>query len=363
MTNTNEKFNAVALNNESITVSETGRVLVRDANDSNLAKIAEASNRNFHLILMPTEKCNFRCTYCYEDFVMGRMKQETILGVKALLERRCVDLDYLNIAWFGGEPLIAKDIVLEISSYATTLARRYPRLRYESDMTTNGYLLDYNTAKALADVGVRCYQVSLDGSREIHDKSRIRADGSSTYDQIWSNLLALRDSSLFFHVRLRIHFTVDTLALLAPLIEDIKKEFIDDSRFSVFFKAIEQLGGANDASIKTFPEAEKKKAINSLETKLYGKSPTLERSSFQAEDVCYASRLNSLVVRSNGDIGKCTVALYDERNKIGLLQPDGTLKLTPGRLAPWVRGIETLDLETLSCPLVGLPPLNEATSN
>jgi len=28
------------------------------------------SPRHQELILLPTEKCNFRCTYCYEDFVI-----------------------------------------------------------------------------------------------------------------------------------------------------------------------------------------------------------------------------------------------------------------------------------------------------
>jgi hypothetical protein len=34
------------------------------------------------LILLPTEKCNFRCTYCYEDFELGRMKESTILALR-----------------------------------------------------------------------------------------------------------------------------------------------------------------------------------------------------------------------------------------------------------------------------------------
>ncbi|ARV62835.1 radical SAM domain-containing protein [Nostocales cyanobacterium HT-58-2] len=327
-------------------------------------KIATASNRNFHLIILPTEKCNFRCTYCYEDFSVGKMKKETILGIKALLDKRCADLDYLSISWFGGEPLTAKDIVLEISEYAMSLTQKYPKLTYKGDMTTNGYLLDYNTATALADVGMRSYQISLDGPREIHNKSRIRADGGNTYDRIWANLLTIRDSSIPASVLLRIHFTVDTLNLLDPLIEDIRKEFIHDSRFSVFFKAIEQLGGPNDASIKVFSEAEKEKALKSLQTKLFGDNlASLQNFSTSDNYVCYASRSNSLVIRSNGDVGKCTVILYDERNKIGSLQPDGTLKLIPGRLAPWLRGLETLDLATLGCPLVNLPSLNEITSN
>ncbi|RCJ26663.1 hypothetical protein A6S26_14835 [Nostoc sp. ATCC 43529] len=320
----------------------------------NLRRVGLISNRYLQLIVMPTEKCNFRCTYCYEDFAVGRMKQETIRGIQSLIDRRCTDLEHLQISWFGGEPLTAKDIVFEISEYVMALVRKYPQLRYEGDMTTNAYFLDYNTTVALADVGVRSYQISLDGPREVHNKSRIRADGSGTYDKIWDNLLAIRDSSLPVSILLRIHFTVDTLKLLDPLIEDIRREFIHDSRFSVLFKAIERLGGSNDESIKILSEAEKEEAIQSLKFKLIGEDTPSSQGLFSQPHICYASRPNSLVIRSNGDVAKCTVALYDERNKIASLQPDGMLKLIPGRLTPWIRGVETLDPETLACPLVNL---------
>jgi hypothetical protein len=49
---------------------------------------AALSDRTLHLILLPTEQCNFRCTYCYEDFAIGRMERETINAVKLLLDRR-----------------------------------------------------------------------------------------------------------------------------------------------------------------------------------------------------------------------------------------------------------------------------------
>ncbi|MHC5676379.1 hypothetical protein [Nostoc sp.] len=117
-------------------------------------------------------------------------------------------------------------------------------------MTTNGYLLDLNTASALVNVGVTKYQISLDGPREIHEQSRIRADGKSTFERIWTNLLAIRDSSLPIYINLRLHFTVDTVKLIDPLLKDIKRELLPDSRFAVYFKAIERLGGTNDASIK-----------------------------------------------------------------------------------------------------------------
>src|ERR1041384_6711550 len=91
------------------------------------------------LIILPTEKCNFRCTYCYEDFSIGKMKLETRESIKKFIKKRAPLLDKLNISWFGGEPLLAKDIVLDISSYAHKCSQEYDELEFNAGMTTNGY--------------------------------------------------------------------------------------------------------------------------------------------------------------------------------------------------------------------------------
>jgi uncharacterized protein len=62
----------------------------------------------FHLILFPTEECNFRCVYCYEDFAIGNMQPWLIDATKALLSKKIPHLKHLHLSWFGGEPLVAK---------------------------------------------------------------------------------------------------------------------------------------------------------------------------------------------------------------------------------------------------------------
>lgn len=42
-------------------------------------------NRILKLTVLPTEKCNFRCSYCYEDSVRGIMPRKVVDGLKALL--------------------------------------------------------------------------------------------------------------------------------------------------------------------------------------------------------------------------------------------------------------------------------------
>lgn len=87
---------------------------------------------------MPTEQCNIRCTYCYEDFRLGRMKPDTVEGIRALLSNRIERLDQLYISWFGGEPMAAADIMFDLSSHAATLAARRPMMSYRAGITTNG---------------------------------------------------------------------------------------------------------------------------------------------------------------------------------------------------------------------------------
>src|SRR6266851_4736219 len=69
------------------------------------------------LILLPTERCNFRCTYCYEKFKQGGMRNEVVQGVKSLLSRRIPTLHTLNISWFGGEPLLSLPIIEDLSHH------------------------------------------------------------------------------------------------------------------------------------------------------------------------------------------------------------------------------------------------------
>lgn len=320
----------------------------------NISRLASlVSDRSLQLILMPTEKCNFRCTYCYEDFAVGRMSDAVITGVKAMLDRRAPELDDLYLNWFGGEPLVAKDIILHISAHASSLAQAFPNLGYRAGATTNAYLLNRSTLSELAAVGVLDYQISLDGPREIHDRSRVRADGRGTYDRIWANLLGIRDSTEPVSIVLRIHFDAATIAHMEPLLEDIRREFLHDQRFSVYFKPIERLGGPNDGAILKLPPSEEHAAIERLSQSLY--RDEFSRPPEEKEYVCYASKPNSLVIRAKGGVGKCTVALYDSRNQIGTLRPDGTLEgLNTERLQIWLRGLRTLDPQILECPLQGL---------
>lgn len=315
------------------------------------------SNRYLELIILPTEQCNFRCSYCYEDFSVGKMKRNTVEAIKNLILRRIGGLDVIKISWFGGEPLVAKDIIFELSEFVFAQAQRYPSLKYVSGMTTNAFLLKEQTLKRLVHLGVTHYQISLDGTEEKHNQTRKRMDGLGSFQTIWKNLLCAKHTDLEFHILLRMHLTPDNLHNMHQLVNLIKANFGNDSRFSVFFKTIENLGGPNSSSIKSVPDNDKVKIIQQFYTYL-GDALKVKNISSNEPYVCYAAQTNSFVIRANGKISKCTVAFNDSRNNIGELFDNGTLFIDSNKLALWTRGLKSQNESELHCPMSNMPNIN-----
>ena len=287
-----------------------------------LKVLRSLDNRLLKLTLMPTEHCNFRCTYCYEDFELGTMPEWVVDGVKRLLTSRAPELHRLELHWFGGEPLMAFPVIAEICSHAQALQAGNPKLSIHSSATTNGYLLSPERFSELLRLGVTSYQISLDGYRENHDRTRRRIDGSGTFLKIWENLLATRQFKEKFFIMLRVHFTPSTLDHVAELVEKLNAEFGEDTRYGIFFKAISRLGGSNDHQIERSSDVWKETAKAKLTTLVKRKDKGVVDPTATAY-LCYAAEPNSLVIRSNGQLARCTVAFNDPRNQIGYLQSDG----------------------------------------
>lgn len=305
-------------------------------------------DRVLNLIIFPTEKCNFRCTYCYEDFTVGRMTATISNAVKKLIRNRFDDLQYLGISWFGGEPLLNKEIIYDISDYI--LKNKPSSLNFSAYITTNGYLLDEVTFKKLIACNVKNFQISLDGDADMHNESRKLADGKSTFDKIWENILLMHNSDYEFELIIRVHFTKDNYEMHSSLIERFNQTLSNDQRIKFYFKSVERLGGQNDSNIEQLDENEKMRLKSYLDSQILNKQQVLEIYDLDKPYVCYASKPNSLTIRANGKIGKCTVALDDDRNDIGYINKNGEVSIND-KLNLWIKGLENIDLQTLACPL------------
>jgi uncharacterized protein len=308
-------------------------------------------NRTLFLIILPTERCNFRCTYCYEDFEKGRMSRETVVALKRFLARRMPKLDRLHVEWFGGEPLISADIVRDVASLAKTLAENNS-CAFTSSMTTNGFLLDRHMVRALCFAGVSRYQITLDGVGAVHDETRRRAGKSaSSFLTIWRNLQYIRDSSIPVSVLIRLHITSTGQNCIEKAVDAISAEFLADSRFSIAIRPIVDMGG----DVKDIPDPMPKEYIDALLRRAYGSAPGRLLDSVPQPYICYAAKSNSLIVRSDGSLSKCTVMLNDDANKIGWLTMDGQIEFDSAKLKSWIVPSLAGDVDVAQCPAKIMP--------
>lgn len=306
-------------------------------------------NDRLELILLPTEQCNLRCTYCYETFEHGKMGPAVIAGVKALIERRSPSLNELAISWFGGEPLLAMDVIGEISEHAirTTAAAG---IDFSADMTTNGYLLDRRRFAECLRHRVSFFQVSLDGDAELHDRTRVRRSGAGTFDRIWENLVDMKEVAADFAVLLRLHYTGQNYRQVARFAARLNDFIGDDPRFRVHFKSIGRLGGKNDHAITELSPQEERE----VQQHLWSVSGCRQGADLMENYVCYAAKGNSLVIRSTGRIAKCTVALSDDFNSIGELTEQGELLVDQVKFQRWVAPVLEERWTDASCPLASV---------
>lgn len=306
-------------------------------------------NDYFHLVIMPTEACNFRCRYCYEDYYFGKMNNDVITGIQNLIKNRFSTLKQLDISWFGGEPLIAMDIIKKIANFINSLSNTHPSVVVRQHMTTNGYLLDENYFNELIAMGINSFQITLDGNKNIHDKVRLTLGGKGTFEKILSNLHSIQKSQVEAEIILRLHYSNENWKQLIKFIQKIEAVFSIDKRFKLLLKAIEPYEGTSPNSITPLSMNQKEYIENVLLDSLNNHSFAVNKLT-DGSNVCYAARANSIVIRSNGRIAKCTVALYDKQNDIGRLLVDGNLDLDQTKLKPWLIGMDSGKQNDLSCP-------------
>ena len=181
--------------------------------------------RPLEIVVCVTSACNFACPYCFQHRRGGHMAPQVREALVTFVERRLATgrHDHLGVAWFGGEPLLAPDVIDELSSRFMELAERYG-VGYDAMIHTNGYLLDQEMVDFLEARNVRTAIVPIDGMDEAHDTTRHLVDGSPTFEHIMGNLRSI-ETSMFVNVRNNLHAgSMDRFGELCEMVESIARE-------------------------------------------------------------------------------------------------------------------------------------------
>ena len=303
------------------------------------------------LTLLSHENCNFRCVYCYEEFKKNRMLPEVADGVVALVRRRAERLRSLSISWFGGEPLLAFDLIMDVASRIRAICAEH-KITFSSQMTTNGYFLDAERAPRCIAAGISRYQVTLDGPAETHNRMRVLASGGESFDKILANLRRLRDSAQGFHLAIRVNFSPENLASMPEFITFLGREFGRDPRFSVRFRPVGRWGGPRDERIIACDHhSGVEEEIRLMEAAMEAgfNLGTWKEGMQPFGSSCYAASPRHFVIGSDGIVYKCTVAFNDPRNQVGRLDAEGNLNLRDELVELWTRSGEETDSDCQEC--------------
>lgn len=313
----------------------------------------------FSMIILPYENCNFRCVYCYEKFEHGKMKSDIIKGLKLFVDRKVQEtqgLKGIGVSWFGGEPLLAQDIIYELSASFISSCKNNA-ISYTGSMSTNGYFLTPNVVDSLLECKIKRFQVTLDGPESIHNTNRKLIDGGKTYKRIFDNLTKMRDRKDDFFIRMRVNFNNDFVSSIKRwLEEEITPHFSNDPRFALGFNNITKWGGPNDATLNVCDSV----SASTLKTQFTAMSQMCNFSDQLVKEllmphgnVCYAGRDSSIIVGSNGVIYKCTLAFDDPRNIVGNLTTDGQLQINKTLWDQWTK---LNDKDTIWCEVCSFYP-------
>lgn len=157
------------------------------------------------LIKPASGSCNMRCKYCFyadeqakrEVCSYGMMSLETMHRIVdkglAFADRDC------TFAFQGGEPtLIGLGFFRDLVEYAKVQPNPR-RVKLYFAIQTNGYVIDEEWARFLGEnhflVGV-----SLDGTKEIHDRYRPDAAGNGTWNRVMGAIRLLENQKVDYNI-------------------------------------------------------------------------------------------------------------------------------------------------------------------
>lgn len=334
------------------TLSRNGFLIPCDADEYKLLqeelRFREKPGPALRLTVAPTMDCNFRCSYCFEKHDSVKMSPGVQEGLLDFIANRLTGKKDMHITWFGGEPLLAMDIIESLTPKIQNLCNTSGVIFNDSSIITNGYLLTKQVVKKLQQFQINRAQVTLDGPMNIHDRRRPHLNGSS-FDTIINNL---KEVSQLIRVDLRINIDHTNHQQIPELLD-----FLDEcgllKNLAWYLAPVKHI---NEQTISTCDEFLTPKEFARAETKLMQQS-VLKNYIQPRYPVrhggpnCGVATRDGYVINPRGDIFKCWNEVNEPSEKaIGsvLIPPWDDLKNPYEECSPFT------DLQCKQCKILPL---------
>lgn len=188
-------------------------------------------NRQKHLVLSLTEKCNMRCEYCgyrdkyKEDYKPTTMSDEIMKKAIQQLFKHSLKSEDVYISFYGGEPLIEQGKI----RYAVKICREnHFGQKVNFCITTNGLSLNESFIDFLVE-NKFLLVISLDGPQSIHDRYRKSASDKNTFHTIIKNIKLIKRKYPAFYAE-NVMFNA---VMAPPYYSDVLTDFFEFSKVNM----------------------------------------------------------------------------------------------------------------------------------
>ncbi len=146
--------------------------------------------------IIPSRSCNLACSYCSFGAAHAPREQMNPLVAASAVEwmaENCAQRGEtrLEVHFFGGEPLVAADVVEVVVHKARAMAEKLGLVPH-LELSTNG-LFDQDWAGFVGDY-FDTVVLSLDGPADIHDRQRPRPGGGGSFEAVVATARCLAQS-------------------------------------------------------------------------------------------------------------------------------------------------------------------------
>lgn len=277
------------------------------------SKIHRFSNNAARVTVLPTLDCNFHCWYCYENHYHSVLAPEDVEKVvifcKDIIKNG--NIKYFRLDWFGGEPLLYfNEVVFPISKSVQKYCRK-ENVVFLNTITTNGYLITPTMIDLMNEIELRTFQITLDGGKRFHNKTRVSKEVKDSYEVITSNIIALCSSVSNINMTVRINYTPKNIESIDEIVDvfppDIRSKITVTPQLVWQFKKDRNLlADAITQKMELFVNHGYKKSLPDL-------------SCYQ----CYAENMKQFVVNYDLSVFKCTARDFSPKYSIGKIGENG----------------------------------------
>lgn len=155
-------------------------------------QIYYVNNKNHTERFILSHECNLKCSYCFQI-----KKKHQILSIDAiqrrieLLKLRLLDVNWMMVDLFGGEPMLNWNAFTYITEQFKDNKKVY------LSTITNGTLLNEDRVKYLSEISNFKLDISFDGNRQSN-KFRKDYGGNETFDLVLKNVNLLQKYDINF---------------------------------------------------------------------------------------------------------------------------------------------------------------------